>query len=513
MKEKLFFETIYNSLNDFYIYGTGMIGKLLYKRAVYFGVEKRCKGFIVSTDSYGSRNCLGKEVFVLDELNNSDIKSDNVILAAMPDLQAIFLNNIEIESLSFSKIINLDATLIEEMRDGYVNSFHNRINNDKENYDVIMMSSDNVYTSGAFLCICDLAKGLQKFGYKLLVVLPHFGMGEEKLIEEKISYVYIKSEANVYEISDGYNLAEWERRKEINYEAINSLRKIIKNKKVKIVHNNTLYTYVGAEAALKERIPYVWHIREEYLLQNKMFFEKKYIIDLIEKAYKIIYVSDYLKQAEKEFDKTKALTIYDGVEIERYQNKRKILENNNIQITMIGYLIDRKGQIELLKAVKLLNAEGINNIRVNLVGDGYEPYVCELKKYIKSNNMHCVNFIGRTTVPQEILWNSDIVVIASWTETFGRVTIEAQSAGCFVIGSDAGATPELIEDGISGLIFPVKNERKLADSIKFVIFNKKKAKEIALEGQRRASYYSLNNNLIKIKNLYDSVISDNKKKV
>ena len=68
------------------------------------------------------------------------------------------------------------------------------ITKNDNDYDVLVMSSDNLLTSGAFMCLCDLSSELIVKGVSILVVLPCFGMGEDLLRQMGIPYIYVLSD-------------------------------------------------------------------------------------------------------------------------------------------------------------------------------------------------------------------------------------------------------------------------------------------------------------------------------
>jgi glycosyltransferase involved in cell wall biosynthesis len=62
--------------------------------------------------------------------------------------------------------------------------------------------------------------------------------------------------------------------------------------------------------------------------------------------------------------------------------------------------------------------------------------------------------------------SSDIVLVCSRSEAFGRVTIEGMFSGRPVIGARSAATAELIKDGVNGLLYDPGNPGDLAEKIK-----------------------------------------------
>ena len=77
----------------------------------------------------------------------------------------------------------------------------------------------------------------------------------------------------------------------------------------------------------------------------------------------------------------------------------------------------------------------------------------------------------------------DINLICSKAEGMGRTTIESMLSGSLTIAADAGATPELIRDGETGLLYKCGDPRDLADKIEYAIKNTEQMRTIARAGQ------------------------------
>jgi glycosyltransferase involved in cell wall biosynthesis len=70
-----------------------------------------------------------------------------------------------------------------------------------------------------------------------------------------------------------------------------------------------------------------------------------------------------------------------------------------------------------------------------------------------------------TDDPYSYFASSDVALMCSGCEAFGRVTVEAMKFGKPVIGSRAGGTRELIRDGWNGLLYEPGNPEDLAAKI------------------------------------------------
>jgi N-acetyl-alpha-D-glucosaminyl L-malate synthase BshA len=153
---------------------------------------------------------------------------------------------------------------------------------------------------------------------------------------------------------------------------------------------------------------------------------------------------------------TKTKISWNSVDINRFSTKendsfKKEFELEDKPIVLfVGNLIKRKNVGSLLEAKKIARSD----YYLVIVGDG--PLSKKLKKKVDEENIRDVIFTGSRDDVENIIPSCDVLVLPSFSESFGLVLIEALACGKPVIGSDVGGISEIINDNVGLLVNPNK---------------------------------------------------------
>ena len=98
----------------------------------------------------------------------------------------------------------------------------------------------------------------------------------------------------------------------------------------------------------------------------------------------------------------------------------------------------------------------------------------------------------------------DLIVQPSLSETFGIAILENMSLGNVIIASSVGGIPEIIDDGINGLLVPPANPEFLADKIIVALTDTELREKIKRNAPIKASRFDIS----KITDRYESLLSD-----
>ena len=376
---------------------------------------------------------------------------------------------------------------------------------------IVFFSSDNSLSSGAFLSMVSLVKILRNdYGIEPLIVLPEKGDGQILLDENHLSYRFIKSYTWTMPLNQPLkNILRIFRGVLLNPISVYKIKKLIKDFRPDLVHINTSWTYIGAIAAYQNNIPVVWHIRE-YLEedQNRSYWSKKYSYKQYNKANKIITISKDLYNKYKKFLINDNLTvIYNGVDIQKYYKPEKdIFIDNGINTFIItGGLFKGKCHIDLVNALKIVKNKGYQNFILHIVGRGIEE--SNLKNQVRKLGLdENIVFEGFQKNTEDYYKKVDVMFMTSKCEAFGRVTVEAMLSGLLVIGSNTGATPEIIGDQY-GYLYEQGNCEDLAEKIIYVLDHKDEARlKMAAGRQMALEKFSSDKNAAEVYKLYTEII-------
>lgn len=163
------------------------------------------------------------------------------------------------------------------------------------------------------------------------------------------------------------------------------------------------------------------------------------------------------------------------------------IANDSFAIGMVGRIEKGKGQHLLVQAVKQIVALG-TKVHATIIGPAMKSdFESGLKKQVEewglTGNIH---FYGSHNNPIEIMSAFDVVVLATKQETFGLVLIEAMRNAVAVIGTRAGGVPEIIDEGITGLMFEPENSQELVDKLLLLINDKGLCEKLAQAGKEKA---------------------------
>lgn len=134
--------------------------------------------------------------------------------------------------------------------------------------------------------------------------------------------------------------------------------------------------------------------------------------------------------------------------------------SNKFMVIQAANLLKHKGHLTTIEAARSLQLTH-PNIHFVLLGDGPERENLEKQ----ADGLTNITFAGKQSEMGNWFAAADLLIHPSYSEGLGSVILEAIQAGLPVIGSSVGGIPDIIDDGVSGLLIESGNEQALANAI------------------------------------------------
>jgi glycosyltransferase involved in cell wall biosynthesis len=126
-------------------------------------------------------------------------------------------------------------------------------------------------------------------------------------------------------------------------------------------------------------------------------------------------------------------------------------------VGFVGRIEPRKGVLDLVRAASRIDA------RVVLIGD--DPYGSNPAYRDEVLAVPGVEHVGWVDDAAALMTHLDVLVVPSHAEPFGTVAAEAIAAGTPVVATSVGGLPEVVEDGVTGVLVPAGRPDALAQGV------------------------------------------------
>jgi glycosyltransferase involved in cell wall biosynthesis len=199
------------------------------------------------------------------------------------------------------------------------------------------------------------------------------------------------------------------------------------------------------------------------------------------------FVADSVRAAEY-VAADRLIVVENGIDVARFAAadggalRRQLAAGERPVIACVARLVPDKGVGVLVRALPRVGRDAL------LVVAGEGPDAERLRAEAAALHLtDHVRFLGRRDDVERVLAAADVVALPSvGDEAFGLAAVEAMAAGKPIVASAAGALPEVVEHGRSGLVVPRGDEAAFAGAIGRLLVDRELAARLGAAGQARA---------------------------
>lgn len=174
-------------------------------------------------------------------------------------------------------------------------------------------------------------------------------------------------------------------------------------------------------------------------------------------------------------------------------------------VAFVGQLTPEKGVRELLRVQAQL-VETRRDIAFLWAGDG--PLRGEVEAATGPRSV----YLGQRDDTPDVLRTADVLVAPSiWLEAFSLALAEAAATGLPAVASCVGGIPEVVDDGVTGLLVAPGDERALAGALSDLAGNTDKRARMGEAARRRAArLFDLDHAVARTLDHYETLIAANR---
>ena len=261
-----------------------------------------------------------------------------------------------------------------------------------------------------------------------------------------------------------------------DFVATQALVRLIQEFKPDAVATNTIVAPWAALAAKIVGVPHVWFAHEygddhEFAIGVDHTFEDLGALsDLV--VANSVALKTYLSQWIPEH---KIAVLYPAPDFSDIDNRVNDTPpgwsspfseaTETLRVVCVGRIAPSKGQARLVRAVAKLKQQ---NVRVEavLVGSARKQDEADIRSLMHELGVSDrITLTGEKANPFPYIAAADVGAVVSVSEGFGRVTVEYLAAGKPVVAARVGATPELVAEGRTGLLYDPDDDSALVEAL------------------------------------------------
>lgn len=368
---------------------------------------------------------------------------------------------------------------------------------------------------GPQLRVLQVAERLKERGYETVVALPKGDPQFARLLEEK---GLEHRELDLVRLRRSLDLRAQARFLMRFWPNVVDLRRLIRERHIEIVHTNGVMHLQAAVAARLERVALVWHLNDvstPKLLRTLLVpLVRRWAdaIDLASRAVGDCYfedvegIEDRLQLLYAPVNTMRFTPFSDGAAVRRELG----IPPNSPVIGLAANVCPGKGQEYFLEAAPLV-LRRYPQAKFLLVGgrlknrsaywDALQQQTARLKLQRE------VIFTGRRSDMPELLAAMTVCVQASESEACPMAVLEASASGLPVVATNVGGTPEIVQDGVTGILIEPRSPGQIARAVLRLLDAPDAARQMGLAAaQRMQERFSLEACVETHARVYDTVL-------
>ncbi len=334
--------------------------------------------------------------------------------------------------------------------------------------------TQNLKYEGAPLVLLEIVRGITKNDVMTKSTIISMEDGPLRAIYEVLG-------CEVLVVDTAFNLFQGG---DTGAQALIAVAALLASRRINVVLANTILCWWAVEAAKSIRIPSVWviHESEPPFTHLKEHSEDCALRGRMAMAmpYRVIFVSWATREVFKDLEGMGNFhTVYNGFDFADYDKRiagksrqsirtRLGISHHKLMAILPGTVCERKSQLDLVRAIPLLDRAVIDKLQIMIVGDLPSSYSAEIHRQIDQLDPElraCVRVLPHCKQVEDYFLAADILISTARIEAFPKVIQEGMYFELPMVVTPVFGITEQLQDEVSALFFEPGDHQKLATQL------------------------------------------------
>lgn len=185
------------------------------------------------------------------------------------------------------------------------------------------------------------------------------------------------------------------------------------------------------------------------------------------------------------------------------------LAGDVVVLSVVAQLTPWKGQDDAIRALAKLPGEPVlllaGSAKFAGAGTQYDNVAYERELHELATQLGVaerVRFLGERSDVANVLAATDVALLPSWREAFGRIAVEAMAMGIPVAATSEGGPAEIVREGVDGLLIPPRRPDLWATELTPLLADPEQRQRMSQAARERARDFSLSAHVTAILSIY-----------
>jgi glycosyltransferase involved in cell wall biosynthesis len=265
------------------------------------------------------------------------------------------------------------------------------------------------------------------------------------------------------------------------------LLRAVKELRPDVVHGQAFFghTWFCVQSKRLMGVPVLAYGRGSDVYHPEGRVGRKVVRDILRGADAVVAQTAHMARRMREVHPREIHVVPNGVDVDRFRCEREGISGRTV--LYVGRFRPVKNVPLAIEAFRMLK-ESMPDVELHVAGDGPEAESVA-RAAERTEGVRLVGDVPNEDVPA-LMAEADVLLLSSDTEGFPMTLLEAMASGLPIVATAVSGVPEIIEDGIHGVLAPRGDAVALAQGMERLLTDEGEWLRVSRRNAREAAHYS-----------------------